>query len=163
MQDLTAHQLRKAATAGRRTLIEPVPLRPIVDKIAGAIGKVYAVKAIAFDILIEDALRVRADEGDLYELIGNLMDNAGKWCKGRVAVRADISLRRLSLGVDDDGPGFPPESQQLLERGVRADSLTPGQGIGLGAAAEIVRVYDGSIELGRSTLGGARVSIELTV
>lgn len=163
MQSLTEHQLRKAATAGRRTLLEPVALRPIVDKIAGAIGKVYAVKVIGFEITIDEALRVRADEGDLYELLGNLMDNAGKWCKGRVAVRADVSLRRLSLSIDDDGPGFPPDSAQLLERGVRADSLTPGQGIGLGAAAELVKVYDGQIELGRSPLGGGRVNVVLTV
>jgi two-component system sensor histidine kinase PhoQ len=163
MQSLTEHQLRKAATAGRRTLLEPVPLRPIVDKIAGAIGKVYAAKMIAFEVGIDPSLRVRADEGDLYELLGNLMDNAGKWCKGHIAVSAEVSLRRLSLSIDDDGPGFPPESAQLLERGVRADSLTPGQGIGLGAAAELVKVYDGQIELGRSPLGGGRVSVVLTV
>jgi two-component system sensor histidine kinase PhoQ len=163
MQRLTEHQLRKAATAGRRTFLEPVPLQPIIDKIAGAIGKVYAAKSIRFDISVAEALRVRADEGDLYELLGNLMDNAGKWCKGTVAVTADVSLRRLSLRIDDDGPGFPPESSQLLERGVRADSLTPGQGIGLGAAAELVKVYDGEIELGRSPLGGGRVSVVLTV
>jgi two-component system sensor histidine kinase PhoQ len=51
----------------------------------------------------------------------------------------------------------------LLQRGMRADSHTPGQGIGLGAVAEMVRAYDGSIALGRSEWGGGRVEIALTV
>lgn len=163
MQAITNHQLRKAAAAGRRSLADPVPLKPLVAKIAGAIGKVYAAKHIAFDVEVADAVRIRADEGDLYELLGNLLDNAGKWCKGRVRFSATLAMRRLLIAVEDDGPGFPPDSEKLLERGVRADSITPGQGIGLGAVAELVRVYDGSIELGRSSLGGARVAIELAI
>lgn len=163
MQAITNHQLRKAAAAGRRSLADPVPLKPLVAKISAAIGKVYAAKQIAFDIEVPDALRIRADEGDLYELLGNLLDNAGKWCKGRVRFSATLAARRLQLVIEDDGPGFPPDADKLLERGVRADSITPGQGIGLGAVAELVKVYDGSIELGRAALGGGRVAIELAI
>ncbi|MDB5977164.1 MAG: hypothetical protein JWR07_3924, partial [Nevskia sp.] len=57
----------------------------------------------------------------------------------------------------------PVEAGNLLQRGMRADSLTPGQGIGLGAVAEMVRAYDGSIELGRSELGGGKVDVALSV
>ncbi|GAC1627894.1 MAG: ATP-binding protein [Nevskia sp.] len=163
MQSITNHQLRKAAAAGRRSLADPVPLKPLAEKIIGALTKVYAAKHIAFEIEVPDSLRIRADEGDLYELLGNLLDNAGKWCKGRVQIRAELSARTLQLVIDDDGPGFPDEADKLLERGVRADSITPGQGIGLGAVAEIVKVYDGSIALGRAALGGGRVDIRLAM
>lgn len=163
MQEITNHQLRKAAAAGRHTLAEPVQLRGIVDKIAGALSKVYAAKNITFEIDAADSLRVRADEGDLYELLGNLLDNAGKWCKRRVRLEATLANRSLFIRIDDDGPGFPSESAGLLERGARADSVTPGQGIGLGAAAEMVKVYDGTIELGRADLGGGRVEVRLSV
>jgi len=163
MQEITNHQLRKAAAAGRRTLAEPVRLKPPVEKIIRALGKVYAAKRIAFSIEIPDGLRIRADEGDLYELLGNLLDNASKWCDSRVQVFASLANRTLSIRIDDDGPGFPEHAEKLLTRGVRADSVTPGQGIGLGAAAELVRVYDGAIELGRSGLGGARVDVRLAV
>jgi len=163
IQAITEHQLRKAAAAGRRTLAEPVRLRPLAEKLAAALTKVYADKSPQFELDIADPLRARADEGDLYELLGNLMDNAGKWCRRRIRVGARLASRELRLRVEDDGPGFPPDAEQLLQRGVRADSLTPGQGIGLGAVAELVRVYDGEIALGRSELGGAQVDVKLSV
>ncbi len=163
MQEITDHQLRKAATAGRRTFAEPVRLRPLADKIASALVKVYADKQPDFTIDVHDNLRARADEGDLYELLGNLMDNAGKWCRQRIRVSARYVERKLQISVEDDGPGFPADAESLLQRGMRADSHTPGQGIGLGAVAEMVRAYDGSIVLGRSEWGGGRVEIALTV
>ena len=163
IQEITDHQLRKAATAGRRAFAEPVRLRPLVEKIAGALAKVYADKQPEFTLDIPEALRARADENDLYELLGNLMDNAGKWGKKRIRVSAGFIERKLQLTVEDDGPGFPPDSDKLLQRGMRADSHTPGQGIGLGAVAEMVRAYDGSIALGRSELGGAKVDAALAV
>ena len=163
IREITDHQLRKAATAGRRAFAEPVRLRPLVEKIAGALAKVYADKQPEFDFDIDERLRARADEGDLYEMLGNLMDNAGKWCQKRIRVSARYAERKLHLCVEDDGNGFPEEAGNLLQRGMRADSLTPGQGIGLGAVAEMVRAYDGSIELGRSELGGGKVDVALSV
>lgn len=163
IQEITDHQLRKAATAGRRTFAEPVRLRPLTDKIANALVKVYADKQPEFTIDVHDNLRARADEGDLYELLGNLMDNAGKWCRQRIRVSARYVERKLQISVEDDGPGFPADAESLLQRGMRADSHTPGQGIGLGAVAEMVRAYDGSIVLGRSEWGGGRVEVALTV
>jgi len=165
MQQITHHQLRKAAAAGRRTLAEPVRLKPLTDKIVGALVKVYATKQLRFTIDIADSLKARADEGDLYELLGNLLDNAAKWARTEVRMQADIGNRMLVLVIDDDGPGFPEDADKLLSRGVRADSITPGQGIGLGAVAELVKVYDGSVELSRADagLGGARVTVSLSV
>lgn len=165
MQQITHHQLRKAAAAGRRTLAEPVRLKPLTDKIVGALVKVYATKPLRFTIDIADSLKARADEGDLYELLGNLLDNAAKWARTEVRMQADIRNRMLVLVIDDDGPGFPEDADKLLSRGVRADSITPGQGIGLGAVAELVKVYDGSVELSCADtgLGGARVVVSLSV
>lgn len=165
MQQITHHQLRKAAAAGRRTLAEPVRLKPLTDKIVGALVKVYATKPLRFTIDIADSLKARADEGDLYELLGNLLDNAAKWARTEVRMQADIRNRMLVLVIDDDGPGFPEDADKLLSRGVRADSITPGQGIGLGAVAELVKVYDGSVELScvDTGLGGARVVVSLSV
>ncbi len=163
IQEITDHQLRKAATAGRRSFAEPVRLRPLVEKISGALAKVYADKQPEFTFDIDDRLRARADQGDLYEMLGNLMDNAGKWCVKRIRISARYAERKLHFCVEDDGPGFPADADKLLQRGMRADSLTPGQGIGLGAVAEMVRAYDGSIALGRSDLGGGKVEVALSV
>lgn len=161
IQDITDYQLRKAATAGRRTLSGPVAMRPLADKISGALQKVYADKSVQFTINISPNLRVRADEGDLYELLGNLLDNAAKWCKKQVAISVNLSERNVELAIDDDGPGFPENAGNLLERGVRADNQVPGQGIGLAAVNDLIGVYDGKIELQRSPIGGGRVLIRL--
>ena len=162
MQHIVDYQLRRAATAGSRTLSEPVALRPLAEKICAALAKVYADKQPRFDIRIAALQRLRADQGDLYELLGNLLDNATKYGRGQVRVSVENERTRLRLIVEDDGPGFPGPAEHLLQRGVRADDQTQGQGIGLSAVAELIKAYAGTIELGRSAaLGGGRVTITL--
>ena len=159
LQDITDYQLKRASAAGRRTLSEPVAPREIVDKTIAALTKVYSGKDIEFINEVPHKLRMRADAGDLYELFGNLLDNAAKLCRGKVRIEILRIGRQLRVDVDDDGPGFPEQAVQLLQRGVRADSRTPGQGIGLATVADIVALNDGQIELGRADIGGARVRV----
>lgn len=161
MQNIVDHQLGRAAAAGTRTLTEPVALKPLVDKLLAAIGKVYADKNIAPENTVADSLRLRVDQGDLYELLGNLLENAAKYGKGRVRVSALMGQKQCLIVVEDNGSGFPAGAEQLLMRGVRADTRTPGQGLGLAAAAEIVQAYSGRMLLDRSGLGGAKVSVAL--
>ena len=163
IQQITDYQLRKAATVGRRTLSGPIPLRPLVEKIAGAMSKVYTGKKLAVEVQVPPALSLRADEGDLYELLGNLLDNAAKWCASKVRIEASAKGRDVTLLIDDDGPGFPENAEKLLERGVRADTQMPGQGIGLAAVSDLISAYDGTIELQRGPLGGARVVVKLII
>jgi two-component system, OmpR family, sensor histidine kinase PhoQ len=161
MQHIVDHQLRRAAAAGTRTLTEPVALRGLSDKLLSAIAKVYADKSLRCENAIPEALRVRADQGDLYDLLGNLLDNAAKYGNGRVRISAISGTRQSLIVVEDNGDGFPPQAEQLLQRGVRADTRVPGQGLGLAAVAEIVQAYSGRLLLDRSTLGGAKVIVAL--
>jgi two-component system sensor histidine kinase PhoQ len=158
MQQIADHQLSRAATAGRRALAQPVAVQPIAARLAAALTKVYADKRVAFELAVAPKLVARVDTGDLHELLGNTLDNAAKWARGRVRLTAGRAGTTLTLQVEDDGPGFPPEPERLLERGVRADSQVPGQGLGLSAVAEILRAYEGEVRLERSPeLGGGRV------
>lgn len=159
MQHIVDHQLRRAAAAGSRTLTEPVALKPLADKVMSALTKVYAARGIRFDNELDPLLRLRADQGDLYEMLGNLLDNAAKYGDRHVRIAASNDPQQCRIDVDDDGPGFPEAPEKLLERGARADTRKPGQGIGLAAVAEIVQAYGGKLLLGRSDLGGARVSV----
>jgi len=161
MQHIVDYQLRRAAAAGSRTLSEPVAVAPLAEKVVSALSKVYAARKLAFDLRVPASLKVRADEGDLYELVGNLLDNACKWAKSRIALSIEEAPRRLTLTVDDDGPGFPEDVESLATRGVRADSQVPGQGIGLSTIAELLKAYNGTMQLARSPLGGAQVRIDL--
>jgi len=162
MQEIADHQLSRAATAGRRALAQPVAVAPIGQKLVAALGKVYADKALRFEADVAGTLVARVDSGDLHELLGNTLDNAAKWARGTVRLRAARRGSTFEIEVEDDGPGFPAEPERLLERGVRADSRVPGQGLGLSSVAEILQAYDGTIALGRSAaLGGGHVALRI--
>ena len=98
------------------------------------------------------------------ELLGNLLENAYKYARGRVRVSSRLDPRNagrlLQLELEDDGPGIPAGKRgQVLNRGVRVDQQLPGQGIGLSVANEIIRLYGGALEIGESDLGGALVRV----
>ena len=163
MQHIVDYQLQRAATAGPASpLAAPLPLRPVAEKIIISLNKVYHAKQVNAQLHIDPALNFRGDRGDLLELLGNLLDNAYKWCNSRVEMSAGTEAGHLTLAVEDDGPGIPAqEAERILQRGVRADQSTPGQGIGLAVAASIVQAYGGEIRIGKSPLGGARVAIRI--
>lgn len=161
MLHIVDHQLRRAAAAGTRTLTEPIALRGLSDKLLLVISKVYADRQVRTENEVPEDLRLRADQGDLYDLLGNLLDNAAKYGNGHVRISAMASSRQCLIVVEDNGPGFPPDAEQLLQRGARADSRLPGQGLGLAAVAEIVQAYGGRLLLDRSPLGGAKVIVAL--
>ena len=88
MDRIVGYHLQRAATSGRAAFMAPQPVRPAVERIVKALAKVYADKQVAVEIDVADTTRFRGDEGDLTEALGNLLDNAFKWCRGTVRVRS---------------------------------------------------------------------------
>ncbi len=158
MDGIVRYQLSKAAAAGAQALRKPVAIAPVVQKLAGALQKVHHDKAIEFE-LPQGGSWVRAEQEDLMELLGNLLENAARHCQSRVAVSVQPAQDSISVFVDDDGPGFPADTQPLLQRGVRADARGTGHGLGLAMVADIVSAYAGTLDLTRSPIGGARVIV----
>jgi two-component system sensor histidine kinase PhoQ len=137
-------------------------LRPILERLCSSLEKVHLDRGIACRLRLPAAARVRADEGDLFELFGNLLENAFRHCRAAVEVAFEQAADTLTITVDDDGGGFvEADAVRLLQRGERADQHHPGEGIGLAVVSEIVRQYRGQLSIGRSPLGGARVSLQL--
>ena len=163
MQHIVDYQLQRAATMGPSSpLVATLEIRPVAERIIASLDKVYRDKAINAEIHTDQAAGFRGDQGDLLELLGNLLDNAYKWSSTRVKFSAGTEAGNLTLTVEDDGPGIPPEeAEYLLQRGARADQSMPGQGIGLAVAASIVQAYGGKIAIGASTLGGAALMVRL--
>ncbi|WP_425314030.1 ATP-binding protein [Shewanella dokdonensis] len=98
------------------------------------------------------------------ELCGNLMENAFRLCISEVQVNASMDKNSFELLVEDDGPGVEDNlKQKIIERGVRADTQSPGQGIGLAVCNEIVNSYGGTLTIEDSMLEGAcfRINIPL--
>ena len=168
MTDIIDYQLKRAANVGRHTLgADHTPLCPIIEKTFSSLGKVYADKHIEHRITCKEGLFFSGDKDDLYEIIGNISDNAYKWAKSRVHITCELRPANkkddqvyLIFTVEDDGPGFSLASQQqITERGVRADEEVPGQGIGLAVVQNIVRSYKGELQTGKSDLGGAMIKL----
>lgn len=162
MDGIVQHQLQRAATAGRAVLAPPVALAPLFQRLLSALHKVYGDKPVTVQMVLDEAVSFRGVEGDAMELLGNLLDNAFKWCNSHVRVTAAIHDAALHIGIEDDGPGIAEGSAaQVIERGRRLDEATPGHGIGLALVQDIVYAYDGELHISRSPLGGAALKIVL--
>lgn len=161
MARIIEYQLQRAATSGRTPLAAPVELKPVVEKIISALTKVYAEKNVEVTVDIPADLAFPGDVGDLTEMLGNLLDNAFKWCRRQVRIIARRSAasgaRSATLNIDiaDDGPGLAEDmKKRVLERGVRADQSMPGHGLGLAMVQDTVVLYRGELLLNNQPDGG---------
>lgn len=168
MREQVDHHLRRARAAARaQTSGERTPVEPILDELAVTLERIFQDKSegkgVEIDWRCPDDLCFLGEKQDFMELAGNVMENAGKWCKGRIrAEAAPVGEARMTLTVDDDGPGLPEETRaQALKRGQRLDETAPGSGLGLSIVDELTRAYGGSVRLGESPMGGLRVVLEL--
>lgn len=127
-----------------------------------AVRSLYRTKELAIESVASGDLTLAADREDMLELLGNLLDNGGKWARSRLRV----TLKReggLRLLVEDDGAGLPEErAAGIAERGIRLDESVPGHGLGLAIVRDIVESYNGTLAFERSeALGGLAVRVDL--
>jgi two-component system sensor histidine kinase PhoQ len=157
---IVERQLQRAGAASHSASLPPAAVHDLADRIMVSLCKVYREKNIIVSNNISPALRCRCDEADLIEILGNLLDNACKWCHSRVEIQGYKDHQHLILSIHDDGPGIDPQHiAHILQRGGRMDESTPGHGLGLSVVTEIVQAYQGTLRIEASFLGGAAVVI----
>jgi len=168
MTAIVEHQLRRAATSGGVSVgRQAIDVLPIVQDLRATLLRAHGRKDFVLEIAVPDGAQFSGDRNDLVEALGNLMDNAAKWCRAQVRISASIvdtagAGQGLHIWVEDDGPGIPPaERDRVLERGARIDEQVPGHGLGLAMVRDMVSLYGGSIQVSESGLGGARVDLRL--
>ena len=170
MRDQVQHHLERARIAARVAVPGTVvAVRPVVEAVLRTMEKIHRDRSIHFAASFASEMKFYGEQPDLEEMVGNLVDNAGKWAKTRVEVvvsgaEIDDSGRAFfRLAVDDDGPGLPPVARQevLTQRGRRLDESKPGSGLGLSIVSELAHLYEGRLELGDAPLGGLRAEIVL--
>jgi signal transduction histidine kinase len=133
-----------------------------VSAIVRTLHRLHASRGLSIGVDVSESQFVRAQREDLDEILGNLLDNACKWASSRVAVSSIQQDGHVSLNVDDDGPGIAAAMRDaVLQRGVRADEAAPGRGFGLAIVSEVIDLYQGSMTLESSPLGGLRVRVTL--
>ncbi len=155
---LTLARLDEEAPLQRREISLDPYLRGIAEQ--GAFG------AVAVGELPAGTLH--ADPDRLTQVIRNLLANARRHAgpQGRVAISAETHGPRLTIGVDDDGPGISAaERERVFGRFNRSEASrargSGGSGLGLAIARSIVELHGGRIWVDDSPLGGARVAFEL--
>ncbi len=162
MQHLVDYQLKRAAAQGTHGSLTPIVVFPVLERIRNSLDKIHRGQGITCCFKGESDARCYLEEGDLYEITGNLLDNAYKWCRRRITVTVtsrhlpDHRHPDLSIKIEDDGPGIPGSlRREVLKRGIRADESTHGHGIGLAVVNELVTLQHGRLIYYQSPLGGA--------
>ncbi|MFA6051429.1 MAG: ATP-binding protein [Methylobacter sp.] len=169
MDEIVEYQLQRAAAKGEHKTTRTVDVSAVINKISASLSKVYLDKQIVFDIAMPEQSPIYIEEGDLYEIAGNLLDNACKWCRHSVKVSASLNERKgrrnyaVLLQIEDDGPGIPVgKLNEILKRGVRADENIHGHGIGMAVVYELIGLLGGKLEGSKSeALGGMKWSVYL--
>jgi two-component system sensor histidine kinase PhoQ len=166
MRQLVDYQLQRAAAKGHQTLTQALHLQPIFQQLTDSLDKVYADKHITLTTNIDENIKFYAEKGDLFELLGNLFDNAYKWANTSVNIELsghkDGDESGIAIIIEDDGPGISKDAlDEVLKRGIRADESTKGHGIGLAVVNELVSLYKGEMRSETSPLGGQQWIITL--
>ena len=164
MQAHVEHHLRRARAAARaQTIGERTDVAEVLDELAVTMERIFQDKGVTIDWRAPDALCFRGERQDLQELVGNILENAGIWCKRHIrATAAPVGADWLSLVIEDDGPGLPAERrEEVIKRGARLDESAPGSGLGLAIVDELARAYGGDLVLDDSAMGGLKVTVKL--
>ena len=171
MRDQVAWYLDRARAAARSTVIgASAEVEPSLAALLRTFEKIYFDRALVFEASCAPGLRFRGERQDLEEMLGNLIDNAGKWASSRVVVTVvpaprelgEVTPGFLAICVEDDGPGLPADRrEEALGRGRRLDETKPGSGLGLAIVADLAKIYGGSLELEDSALGGLKAALRL--
>lgn len=137
-----------------------------VDDLALAEAERVRQDGLVVDVSRVGAGRVSGDAAALSQVVRNLADNAGRHAVSRVAFSVTAEPGQVSLLVDDDGAGVPPEERErVFERFVRLDEARArddgGSGLGLAIVREISRAHGGEAWVESSPLGGARFVVRL--
>ncbi|MCB0878142.1 MAG: HAMP domain-containing histidine kinase [Thermoleophilia bacterium] len=158
--ELTIQGVLELSQAGdRRPPVSTLQLTPLLRDVARDIPGIVLV--------IEDVPKtITAHEASIRRVFANLFDNAavhgtigrGSDAFARVTVRCTQSTTGWTFQVDDDGPGIPSDTVDLLFEPWRrgAEAHDGGSGLGLAIVAAIVDQHGGTISACNHAGGGAR-------
>jgi signal transduction histidine kinase len=151
----------RAATSGDLPGVR-CPVLPAVEGLTRTLKRIYSSRGLTIEVDVPPEHSVRGRREDLEEMLGNLVDNACKWAKSTVKIQSAEEQDAVVLTVDDDGGGLPLSMRDaVLQRGVRADEAAPGSGLGLAIVRDLAELYQGTICLEESPMGGLRARLRL--
>lgn len=159
ISELVDRELRRARIAGAGSPGQRFDARAEIPALLETLHRLHQPRTLHITVGTLPVEPLAVDREDMFELLGNLLDNACKWTTGEVALTLDITPDEIRWVVEDDGQGVSADQlQRLTARGSRMDESREGHGLGLSIARDITALYDGSLRFDRSPrLGGLRV------
>lgn len=167
MRQQVDHYLQRARIAAQRdSIVYRTPVAPVLTRMGRVIERLNPHLSVT--VTLPDAAVVFAGEQqDLEEVLGNLLENAGKWAREHIEMSllphaSTADADHFAVVIEDDGPGIPADkAAEALKRGARLDETKPGTGLGLSIVSDLVNEYGGSLSLDGSPKGGLRVTVRL--
>ena len=156
------YHMKRASAAGTRLTSYVSNISVMAQQIVSAMKRLYAHKSLTFVVDIPTNITVNCDEGDLSEILSNLIDNACKWTSRTVTISARSTDSEVVVEVRDDGPGIAPERRaEVFDVGARLDETKTGSGLGLPISRDLARLYGGELELSHGPNGGLLACLRL--
>lgn len=141
----------------------PVEVRKVLSDLSKALGTKYYEKNIEIS---GNEITFLGHPELIMSVASNLLENALKFATSVVMVTIQQDDRGLHLRVEDDGPGIPEEEKEEVftpffkgNAGRRANGVNQGHGLGLSIVRACIDTVKGSVDLGRSQLGGLLISV----
>ena len=136
------------------------------DLVLAEARRLRGATGLRVDTTAVSAGRVEGDAAALRRMVRNLADNAARHACGCLALSVAECDGVVRLEVEDDGPGIPiSDRERVFGRFVRLDDARArddgGGGLGLAIVAELVAAHGGTVAIDTSSLGGARVEVNL--
>ena len=163
--DATIRHHLARARAGVVDTRASTAVRPAVDDLVQAIGRLHGMRGLAITADVRGDPVAAIEPQDFDELLGNLLDNAAQHARSMVQASASLDpadARRLVLTVADDGPGIPEEERsRVTQAGVRLDERGEGHGFGLAIVRELASLHGGALTLDAREGGGLVAQVTL--
>ena len=143
------HLARARATASARaTPGLRCPVLPSVEGLVRTMRRLHAGRELAIDTDVSPAHEIRGQREDLDEMLGNLLDNACKWARARVAISSSLSSSSddaLLVILVDDASGLDPSCAPRSCSEECGRSAGPGIWARSGLVSDLVELYGGSV------------------
>jgi signal transduction histidine kinase len=143
-------QIAEAESGARRQPFAPVALREVVTNLLELYDAAAEAQGVTLVADIRDEPVVLGDQDLLATILANLLDNALKYAgsPAKIEVRVTHELDKITLIVQDDGPGIPAaERSKVLQRFYRLNQRQQGNGLGLSIVAAVTHLHGGTLSL----------------